>query len=200
MIQGSKEAEIFKLLQDKIDIIRKQLGSMADVLGVLDRIALDDLMLRALDTSAGPQEVDSIAEDALQQMDRMAQQNCATRSFCPAAVSLRGKILMMLKPPLPIPSKPFPHIRMYSVLWKPFSEFSAIPGTANATGASCLPPATTGCISLLRLPLFKTAHCPNAAGRPLTGGLPQSGGVAATSRSFWPSGIRCWNARSTIAA
>ena len=50
MIKDSKEAEIFKILQDKIEIIRRQLGNMAEVLGVLDRVSLDELML----ARAGP--------------------------------------------------------------------------------------------------------------------------------------------------
>ena len=58
MIKDSREAEIFKRLQEKIEVIRKQLGNMAEVLGVLDRISLDDLILRVLDKSVTYEDSD----------------------------------------------------------------------------------------------------------------------------------------------
>jgi len=73
MIKGSKEAEIFKRLQDKIEIIRKQLGNMAEVLGVLDRISLDDLILRVLDKRIDEQETVKIADDEFRHMEEMAE-------------------------------------------------------------------------------------------------------------------------------
>ena len=73
MIAGSKEAEIFKLLQAKIEVIRKQLGNMAEVLGVLDRISLDEIILRVLDRSVKPSEVGKIAEDELKRMEEIAE-------------------------------------------------------------------------------------------------------------------------------
>jgi len=73
MIKGSKEAEIFKLLQAKIEIIRKQLGNMAEVLGVLERISLDDLILRVLDRSIDIHQVGAIAEEELRRMDEIAK-------------------------------------------------------------------------------------------------------------------------------
>ncbi|GKT10089.1 SNF2-related protein [Desulforhabdus sp. TSK] len=72
LIKGSKEAEIFKRLQEKIEIIRKQLGNMAEVLGVLERVSLDDLILRVLDRSLGEEDVSSIAEQELKKMEDMA--------------------------------------------------------------------------------------------------------------------------------
>jgi hypothetical protein len=74
MIRGSKEAEIFKRLQDKIEIIRKQLGNMAEVLGVLERISLDDIILSALDRSLDIEDVGKIAEKELKRMERIAEE------------------------------------------------------------------------------------------------------------------------------
>lgn len=73
MIKGSKEAEIFKKLQEKIEIIRKQLGNMAEVLGVLERISLDDLILRVLDRSVDITDVGAIAEKELKRMEEIAE-------------------------------------------------------------------------------------------------------------------------------
>ncbi|MBW1716037.1 MAG: DEAD/DEAH box helicase [Deltaproteobacteria bacterium] len=73
MIEGSKEAEIFKKLQDKIETIRKQLGNMAEVLGVLERISLDDLILRVLDRSVDITHVGAIAEKELKRMEEIAE-------------------------------------------------------------------------------------------------------------------------------
>lgn len=74
MIKGSKEAEIFKRLQEKIKIIRKQLGNMADVLGVLDRISLEDVIMRALDKSIDISEVAAIADEELKRLERIAEE------------------------------------------------------------------------------------------------------------------------------
>ncbi|MGA9771157.1 MAG: helicase-related protein [Blastocatellia bacterium] len=74
MIKGSKEAEIFKRLQEKIEIIRQQLGNMAEVLGVLDRISLEDIIMRALDKSVDISELGVIADEELKRMDRIAEE------------------------------------------------------------------------------------------------------------------------------
>jgi SNF2 family DNA or RNA helicase len=73
MIKGSKEAEIFKRLQEKIEIIRKQLGNMAEVLGVLERISLEDVILRVLDRSVDIAEVGPIAEEELKRLEEIAE-------------------------------------------------------------------------------------------------------------------------------
>src|SRR5262249_18585053 len=73
MIAGSKEAEIFKLLQEKIKTIRAQLGSMAEVLGVLERISLDDVIMRVLDRSVDMQQVGEIAEEELKKLEDIAE-------------------------------------------------------------------------------------------------------------------------------
>ena len=73
MIEGSKEAQIFTVLQNKIETIRRQLGNMAEVLGILDRISLDDLILRVLKKSVDSGAVEVMAEQELRKMDEMAQ-------------------------------------------------------------------------------------------------------------------------------
>ena len=72
MIEDSKEAEIFKRLQEKIEIIRTQLGSMAEVLGVLERVSLDELILKVLDQSVDVTEAGAIADKELKRMEQIA--------------------------------------------------------------------------------------------------------------------------------
>lgn len=74
MIQDSKEAEIFKRLTEKIEVIRKQLGSMAEVLGVLERVSLDEVILKVLDRSVPLAEVEDIAEKELLKMQKVADE------------------------------------------------------------------------------------------------------------------------------
>jgi hypothetical protein len=73
MIKDSKEAEIFKILQDKIEIIRHQLGNMAEVLGILDRVPLDELILRVLDRSIDSAQAARLTEQELRRMDQIAE-------------------------------------------------------------------------------------------------------------------------------
>lgn len=74
MIKDSKEAEIFKRLTEKIEIIRAQLGSMAEVLGILEQVSLDDMILKVLDRSVPTQEASDIAERELQKMQQIANE------------------------------------------------------------------------------------------------------------------------------
>ena len=73
MIKGSKEAEIFKRLQLKIEIIRKQLGNMAEVLGVLERVSLDEVIMRTLSKDVSLAEAKEIADVELKRMDEIAE-------------------------------------------------------------------------------------------------------------------------------
>jgi superfamily II DNA or RNA helicase len=45
---GTRESEIFELLQEKVENIRSKVGSTADVLGMLDDIDVDDLIMRSV--------------------------------------------------------------------------------------------------------------------------------------------------------
>jgi ERCC4-related helicase len=74
MIKDSKEAEIFKRLTEKIEIIRNQLGSMAEVLGILEQVSLDDMILKVLDRSVPAEEASDIAERELQRMQQIADE------------------------------------------------------------------------------------------------------------------------------
>jgi SNF2 family DNA or RNA helicase len=73
MVKDSKEAEIFKTLQERIETIRRQLGNMAEVLGVLDRVSLDELILRVLDRSIDKAQAAAIAEHELQRLDEIVR-------------------------------------------------------------------------------------------------------------------------------
>ncbi len=72
MIKGSKEAEIFKRLQEKIEVIRRQLGNMAEVLGVLECISLDEVIMRTVSQDVTTAEVKEIADIELKRMDEIA--------------------------------------------------------------------------------------------------------------------------------
>jgi SNF2 family DNA or RNA helicase len=73
MVKDSKEAEIFKTLQERIETIRRQLGNMAEVLGVLDRVPLDELILRVLDRSIDKAQAAAITEHELKRLDEIVQ-------------------------------------------------------------------------------------------------------------------------------
>jgi hypothetical protein len=57
----------------EIDTIRRQLGNMAEVLGILERMSLDDLILRVLKKSVSAEQVKEIANEELKSMEEMAE-------------------------------------------------------------------------------------------------------------------------------
>ena len=64
---GTREAEIFELLEEKVDKIRSKVGSTADVLGMLDDINIDDLLMRSVQNNEPPgataEEFESLVEE-----------------------------------------------------------------------------------------------------------------------------------------
>lgn len=79
MIKESKEAEIFKRLQDKIEIIRKQLGNMAEVLGILEKISIDDLILTVLNKNLDNEKAREATEKELKKMEAIAEKISKTQ-------------------------------------------------------------------------------------------------------------------------
>ena len=64
---GTREGEIFELLQEKVENIRSKVGSTADVLGMLDDIDIDSLIMRSVQDEEPPEataaELESLMEE-----------------------------------------------------------------------------------------------------------------------------------------
>ena len=64
---GTREAEIFELLEEKVENIRSKVGSTADVLGMLDDVNIDDLLMRSVRNNEPPvataEEFESLVEE-----------------------------------------------------------------------------------------------------------------------------------------
>jgi ERCC4-related helicase len=65
--EGTREGEIFELLEEKVENIRSKVGSTADVLGMLDDINIDDLIMRSVQNEEPPEataaELESLMEE-----------------------------------------------------------------------------------------------------------------------------------------
>ncbi len=64
---GTRESEIFELLQEKVENIRSKVGSTADVLGMLDEVDIDGLIMRSVQNnepaSATAAELEELLEE-----------------------------------------------------------------------------------------------------------------------------------------
>jgi superfamily II DNA or RNA helicase len=65
--EGTREGEIFDMLQNKVDNIRGKLGNTADVLGMLDDINVDSLIIESIKndepTSATKEELEELIDE-----------------------------------------------------------------------------------------------------------------------------------------
>lgn len=65
--EGTREGEIFEMLQNKVDNIRGKLGNTADVLGMLDDINVDSLIIESIQndepTSATKEELEELIDE-----------------------------------------------------------------------------------------------------------------------------------------
>jgi len=64
---GTRESEIFELLQDKVEEIRSKVGATADVLGMLDDVNIDSLLMKSVQNqepaSATKEELEELMEE-----------------------------------------------------------------------------------------------------------------------------------------
>ena len=64
---GTREGEIFELLEEKVENIRSKVGSTADVLGMLDDVDIDGLIMRSVQNEEPPEataaELEELMED-----------------------------------------------------------------------------------------------------------------------------------------
>jgi len=68
--EGTREGEIFELLQDKVENIRSQVGSTADVLGMLDDINIDDLIMRSVQNEDPPEATAAELEELMEEREQ----------------------------------------------------------------------------------------------------------------------------------
>jgi len=68
--EGTREGEIFELLQEKVENIRSQVGSTADVLGMLDDINIDDLIMRSVQNEEPPEATAAELEDLMEEREQ----------------------------------------------------------------------------------------------------------------------------------
>jgi len=67
---GTRESEIFDLLQEKVENIRSKVGSTADVLGMMDDIDLDGLIMRSVQNE---EPADATAEELEEMLEEREQ-------------------------------------------------------------------------------------------------------------------------------
>jgi len=68
--EGTREGEIFELLQEKVENIRSQVGSTADVLGMLDDINIDDLIMRSVQDEEPPEATAAELEELMEEREQ----------------------------------------------------------------------------------------------------------------------------------
>ncbi|AXG08428.1 helicase-related protein [Haloplanus rubicundus] len=68
--EGTREGEIFELLQEKVENIRSQVGSTADVLGMLDDINIDDLIMRSVQSEEPPEATAAELEELMEEREQ----------------------------------------------------------------------------------------------------------------------------------
>jgi superfamily II DNA or RNA helicase len=67
---GTRESEIFELLQEKVETIRSKVGSTADVLGMLDDIDLDGLIMRSVQNEEPPEATAAELEELMEEREQ----------------------------------------------------------------------------------------------------------------------------------
>ncbi|WP_254821924.1 helicase-related protein [Haloglomus halophilum] len=67
---GTRENEIFELLQEKVEAIRSKVGSTADVLGMLDDVDLDGLIMRSVRNDEPPEATADELEELLAEREQ----------------------------------------------------------------------------------------------------------------------------------
>jgi hypothetical protein len=67
---GTREQEIFELLEEKVENIRSKVGSTADVLGMVDDIDLDGLIMRSVQNDEPPEATAEELEEMLEEREQ----------------------------------------------------------------------------------------------------------------------------------
>ncbi|MCS3658142.1 superfamily II DNA or RNA helicase [Salinibacter ruber] len=67
---GTREAEIFEMLQNKVENIRSRVGATADVLGMIEDLGVEDLIMRSIRDEEPPSATQEELERELEQREQ----------------------------------------------------------------------------------------------------------------------------------
>jgi len=70
LFDDTRESEIFEMLQTKVEEIRSQLGNTADVLGILDDIDVDSLIMESIQNDEPPSATKEELEELIEERQR----------------------------------------------------------------------------------------------------------------------------------
>ncbi|MDB2242703.1 helicase-related protein [Halorubrum ezzemoulense] len=70
LFDDTRESEIFEMLQTKVEEIRSQLGNTADVLGILDDIDVDSLIMESIENDEPPSATKAELEELIEERQR----------------------------------------------------------------------------------------------------------------------------------
>ena len=68
--EGTREAEIFEMLQNKVENIRSRVGATADVLGMIEDLNVEDLIMRSIRDEEPPSATQEELERELEQREQ----------------------------------------------------------------------------------------------------------------------------------
>ncbi|WP_323676873.1 helicase-related protein [Halorubellus sp. PRR65] len=74
LFEDTRESEIFEMLQNKVEQIRSQLGNTADVLGMLDDIDVDSLIMDSIQHDEPPSATKEELEEMIEERQRTLEE------------------------------------------------------------------------------------------------------------------------------
>ncbi|ACV12089.1 helicase domain protein [Halorhabdus utahensis DSM 12940] len=74
LFDDTRESEIFEMLQTKVEEIRSKLGNTADVLGILDDIDVDSLIMESIQNDEPPSATKEELEDLIEERQRTLEE------------------------------------------------------------------------------------------------------------------------------
>ncbi|GAB6880109.1 helicase-related protein [Halorubrum gandharaense] len=74
LFDDTRESEIFEMLQTKVEEIRSELGNTADVLGILDDIDVDSLIMESIENDEPPSATKGELEEMIEERQRTLEE------------------------------------------------------------------------------------------------------------------------------
>jgi SNF2 family DNA or RNA helicase len=74
LFDDTRESEIFEMLQTKVEEIRSKLGNTADVLGILDDIGVDSLIMESIQNDEPPSATKEELEELIEERQRTLEE------------------------------------------------------------------------------------------------------------------------------
>jgi len=74
LFEDTRESEIFEMLQNKIEEIRSKLGNTADVLGILDDLGVDSLIMESIQNDEPPGATKEELEEMIEERQRTLEE------------------------------------------------------------------------------------------------------------------------------